>query len=296
MLDLLWQRSERKRKALRELLRRISTTVSENFDSGSYLEVFFVPAAWKEQIPEPPPSFDDFATLMTDSSLETGGLPLENCFTFSDGFIARQVRGNNPRAQLLTWRYYLDGVSHITVPFSTFPLDAKDSPLSQYDHFATFEAKCSEVGYTNVTVIDLNYLFAVLGAVVRRHDALGNLAGALFPYRVKLRFRGAKSRVPFLDLPNFISFITAFGIPIGHFDDIFWPSEEDTMYNFGEPAEDRERWTHDRTAKLFFRAFDAFGVPAEHIAKGDNWSQALDGLKDRATKVYGLRRATPRQS
>jgi hypothetical protein len=293
-LDLLWQRGEKRRSALRDMLTRVPA-MSNDRAGASYLEIFIVPEAWQEQRPDVFPEFDQFANLMSDTSRANGGIPLENSFSSSDGYIARQARNNSPETLLLTWRYNYDGVSHITLPFSSFSIGEVGPELYEYTHFADFYSKCHADGFSNAAVIDLNFLFAVFWSVLRRHERLVDLAGPKFPYQIKLRLRGVLRRVPFLDLTNFSSFITSFGIPIGHLDDVFWPPEED----MGELVElqigeDVEHWTTIKAGKLFFAACNAFGLPSELITRDDDWFKDVSTLSERALNVQEKRNAGSR--
>jgi Putative DNA-binding domain len=94
-LDLLWQRGEKRRSALRDMLTRVPIMSSEH-PGASYLEIFIVPEAWQEQRPDDFPEFDRFANLMSDTATESGGLPLENSFSVSDGYIVNRRWNGTP--------------------------------------------------------------------------------------------------------------------------------------------------------------------------------------------------------
>lgn len=149
-LDILWQRGDKRRQALEKLL-DFKPEISKGEGENSYLELFLLPIPWREVTPQHYIEFEEFAELMKSGEPESGGIPFDNVFSTSDGYIARQANENTYESLLLTWRYNADGVSHITIPFSSYPFAPEavqgksriSAFLDGYSYATTFFEECT---------------------------------------------------------------------------------------------------------------------------------------------------------
>jgi hypothetical protein len=159
-------------------------------------------------------------------SVDTGGLPFDNVFTMSDGFVARQTRHNDPSSQLFTWIYYSDCSSEIIVPLSSAPIDPIKSLLALhgYPNCVDFIAHCETAGLQSGHVIDLSHLFGLLIGISKREYHLREMEQVRKPIFFKCQINGVWRRVPFLDSPDFIHFLKTYGVPVVQADRCFAPA------------------------------------------------------------------------
>ena len=166
-----------------------------------------------------PGRFSDFAAVMAERIL-----PFDNIFQAVDGFVARQV-GNNQEAhrRLLTWEWSSSCDSFITVPINVIPdVDRLIWP-AEYSTLDSFlaEMQKSHLGITQV--LDLERLLIMLMTIVLRHRRLAGQANVQGPFYVKARFENVWRRVPFVDVPEFLTHVSQFGFPLIQQADIFAP-------------------------------------------------------------------------
>jgi hypothetical protein len=232
---------------------------------------------------------------MANAENDSGGLPFDNMFSTADGYIARQAKGNSPERLPLTWRYSADGSSHITVPFSSRSLDLQDPAtfafFEGYVHAATFFRECVERGMRSGVVVDLNFAYAILWGIIRRHERLAACAKLGFPYDMKLRVRGVWRRVPFLDTETFRDFISRFGIPVVQTAEASSPPGPWFHSLSALENEQPELWTAVKSALAFGYVCQMFGLPMDKVIAGESKILELHSLLERAMKVQQVRSA-----
>lgn len=130
-LDLLYERGRRDRSRLAEFITDTPTLSQYEGTNLSFLQLFLMLDPLGDREFTANVSFSRFAQIMSEAS-ENAGLPFDNAFTMADGFIARQVSGNNPYAQGLTWRYYDNTACVITLPFSSTSINGHASSVSSF--------------------------------------------------------------------------------------------------------------------------------------------------------------------
>lgn len=288
ILDLLRERGEQQQVDLRELVTATPET-SENEREASYLELFILPTPWRENLPRHRVQFDEFVACMEGPTTEYISLPFDNVFSTATGYVARQATANAADRLVLTWRYTVDGVSHVTIPFPSIALEPRHSDASAffegYSHTEAFFTACREARLGRATVVDLNFVFSVLWGVMRQHEKLASCAKTDFPFDMKLRVRGIWRRVPFIDTTIYQNFYAKFGIPVVQVAEQSSPPYLGFHRLVPQGGHDPDLWTGLKCSLAFGNVCEIFGLPIEKTMTGVEWYPELTSLIERAKKV-----------
>ncbi|MBS4045764.1 MAG: ATP-binding protein [Alphaproteobacteria bacterium] len=301
ILDMLWKRGKRRQRSLDSLI-RTKPEISKAEKQTTYLDVFILPSPWREVFPKREIKFDEFADLMANKEVGSGGLPFDSAQSSSEGFIARQVKDNQADRLSLTWRYMVDGTSHITLPLSSISIDDNFYNANSntrkffegYTHPSDFFSLLKEKNFSSGFLVDLNILFAALWGVMRRHEKLAEVTGLDFPYDLSLRISGTWRRVPFIDTEAYRNFTKQHGIPLVQTSESISPAG-DWFYSLSgkEVGQDNDVWTGVKTCTIFFWIAEMFGVPYSHIVTrhsgNEHWYDELNSLLQRAKEVQSRR-------
>jgi hypothetical protein len=208
VLDLLWKRGADARKHIKKLTSR-SPMVSKGESQAPFIHFFLSGDPLQQGGGFYRPDFDTFARLMRGNPI-----PFDNIFSAGDGYVARQVSNNDPHRRVFTWEYRFVGHSWVTLPMNAST--ELGSWFNGYDHFDRFRAMMplnDGVPWT-LKVLDLNVVFAAIGAVCKRHRQLLEVHGFHGPFYVKAHIENVWRCVPFLDTKAFVDFVGAHGVPV----------------------------------------------------------------------------------
>jgi hypothetical protein len=197
-LDRLFEKGERSRARLGTLVTK-KPLISPEEKNNCYLHLSILSDPHEVRGDWYAEGFPQFAEAMKGDPL-----PLDNIFTRSGGFVARQTVGNNPYHRLLTWEFDRHCHSFITIPINVLSPPYLSS-LVDYPTGEEFARKLESTRIQHARLLDLNILFAALAAVVMRHRTLVTHASIRGPFFVKAHLANVWRTVPFLDLPSLIT-------------------------------------------------------------------------------------------
>ena len=80
----------------------------------------------------------DFSKVMREQSL-----PLDNIFSKSDGYVARQTAYNDPRNRVLTWEFSRQCHSFVTLPIPVLSVRGLQSDLEHIFYRSGIHFPCS---------------------------------------------------------------------------------------------------------------------------------------------------------
>ena len=221
-------------------------------------------------------SFEELAAVMRSSGPEWLGISMDNMFATTDGFVARHVANNDPLAVVMTYRYFWDGSTSITIPVNSFDVTDLRSgfapALQKYEYRDKF---CDAIGASakgNPRVVDLNQLFGVLAAMEGKHMLVNQRIGYGGGHLVRVAVEGAWRRLPFLDMQAYIEFVKSYGCPVPQQDASSYPSAVSGLSflrvppgeaSFDQSPEVRSEMERvfARSMHLFKAALCAFGIP-----------------------------------
>lgn len=95
--------------------------------------------------------------------------------------------------------------------------------LEGYENAADFVNICKKFGLRSGRVLDLNWVFHLLGAAIHRHRILVGDLGIKGPFYLKANLQNIWRCIPFIDLKGFIDLITMHGVPVVQDSDTFTP-------------------------------------------------------------------------
>lgn len=302
-LDLLYERGRRDRSRLADFITRTPALSEYEGTNLSFVQFFLMLDPLGDRGFTANMSFSRFAEIMSETSVKAGGLPFENAFTMMDGFIARQVSGNNPYAQGLTWRYYDNTACVITLPFSSTRINSDIASVRSffdgYKYADEMIKVCIEQRLTEGTILDTNYLFPILCSVLCKFRYLISDEGYSGTFYAKATLQNIWRRVPFLDLIGYPEFLSLHGIPViqEHSATVPPGTEFETFIElvwreFSESTDDT-LWEISCAHKIFDHVLRGLGLPSAKILLFPDDSSIMEifELNDRAKEVSQKRKA-----
>lgn len=298
VLDQLFRRADDLRKYYRELV-----NTEPEFSKGElelpYLRLILVADLWHERDPQIDISLDELRSLMGQTQGIVGTVPFDSVHTINRGYLARQIKGNNPFNLGLSWRFYPNLESEVLIPLNVYRPDYIEYLAYQAEGYSNIE-RFSEIlkaeGHENPRVVDLNYIFNLLIGVIEIQDRILKRANWNHSYFYKAQLLNMWRTVPFLDIPAVLDDFEKFGVPICHNSTVISPSgqQPETFIEIRQhsPQEDPVRIML-QTMALFAPIARALGVPAwiERDADGSElaYFQELQICGQRAMESQRLR-------
>ena len=215
--DLLARRGEQARSRLEDRIRR-SPMISKCEDQQPFIhfsifsDPYEVMGHWYKG------NLTDFSNVMRENSL-----PLDNIFSMSDGYVARQTANNDPRNRILTWEFSRHCHSFVTLPIPVLSLRGSSEAWSTYVTGEEFVSTFSHESLESIRILDLNQTLDICEGIVKRHRILVDQANVRGPFYIKAHIENVWRTIPFLDLPDYLSHISDFGLPIVQDDEIITP-------------------------------------------------------------------------
>ncbi|HSN77719.1 MAG TPA: ATP-binding protein, partial [Anaerolineae bacterium] len=225
ILDQLWQRRRQAEVTLKELV-TTRPLLSQGEELTSYMDLFLLPDPLRAAHQRTTLTFDEFIEAMRQKPLSGFQAPFDNFFTMAGGFVCRQIGSNNPYNLCLTWRHFVRGFSHISIPLSVTPVFIMERNFqSSYKWSADFCNALRKARLPETTdIVDVNQVAKIVIAIInqqRQLMSLGNIEGPLY---AKARIQNVWRRVPFVDSKSYLDVIGELGIPIIQYDEAYVPA------------------------------------------------------------------------
>ena len=284
ILDQLFRRADQTRKDYRRWINRQDPELSEGEGENPYLRLMLVADIWHDRDAWLDLDADKVRSFLGPGAgrAHFGCIPFDTIYTSSGGYVARQVKGNNPHNLGLTWRLRPHLVSEVIVPFN---FQAPNHPgmiavnWSGYDHVDRFVKILAAQGHKSPRVIDLNVLFNALLGVAEAQQRLLAAAGWKYGYTVKAKLLNVWRTIPFLDVSRVLDGFEKHGTPMCLDGDVLAPRGTDPE-TFSEVKpyghiENEYGQLILQTLDMFRPIAEAFGLP--------KW---LDPNPDKEEEVY----------
>lgn len=224
ILDQLWQRGEVSRNILSSLLESKPLLSDAEEKSLSYINLFLLPDPFNSSGSISKLKFEEFIEIMSAKSTKPG-IPCDNFFTMSDGFVGRQVNTNDPYIMVFTWKYFYNGSSIISIPFSSASVEdvCVRRWLHGYEQEARMITQLRSQNFKLGRILDVNILYNVILGVLELQLRLMRQAGLKGAYYAKAALHNIWRKIPYLDTESYIEFIQEHGIPLIQTNDEFAP-------------------------------------------------------------------------
>ncbi len=270
VIDMLIARSGQCRERLRSVLMS-EHVLSKGESNSAFLQLFFLQDLFGDRGDKVAMSFTEFAGLAGSPTASPVGLVFDNCFTTSDGFVARHVGPNDPQHRLLTWQFFANGTSIFTLPLGL----GDPRRNSRFKYAKDFVLALGGLRAENV--IDANRFLIVLSALYGMHVAAINKGGITGPVMSKARLLNVWCKIPFFDSEAFLLHVRKHGVPVCQEESAFAPSgtipesflKLVNRESLNESSIDSPIKLIVSVAQLFLVVLESLGVPGDVLIQSN---------------------------
>jgi hypothetical protein len=209
VLDLLWGRSARTRQRLEDFLteRPMLSVAEKSGPVHAYVYFLADPHFAGHQYPL---SFDQFISVMESAS--TQGCALPNVFPTADGFVARQVTGNDPLLEGLTLRWWKDGNVRISIPINVY--DFKTLTPKLHPRQLAFLEALRKQAFRGERIAEFSIFTLALAWVTEKYLELRKILTITGPFFGKIRLCDVWRIIPFISLDSYLKVVETRGVPV----------------------------------------------------------------------------------
>ena len=225
LLSQLWRRREKADEMIGRWLGE-NPEFSDAESKGPYLRVLLTPDDWGQSNVVLNAKTNEVRAVLAGSPDDGHHMPLETIHRTSSGYIGRQTGGNDCFNYGVTFQadHFLNCEFVIPVRWHEKPPDELSHYLYEYKYAEEF-TKIVKKGYHNtIKVMDLNYLYPAIIAMVTKYRNLMRLAGKETPYFGKIVLLNGWRLTPFLDDQDFIDQVKEYGVPMVMKEEVISPS------------------------------------------------------------------------
>jgi hypothetical protein len=295
VLDQLWRRADNLREQYKDWVEH-DPEFSKGEGEQPYIRLLLVADLWRDRDPRIDISLEEVRAIMSQPPGIVSVVPFDSVHTSSEGFVARQLMGNDPQKLGLTWRLRRNLISDIIFPLPFYKvekLELLQYEMNGYIGISQFVETLSKRQYTTASVIDLNYLFYLLIGIVEIQRRLLAKAGWSHGYYYKVRLLNTWRTTPFVDIPIVLDSFDAHGVPMC-LDGVVtspWGTEPDTFYEVSSKDDiDEEAEIYIQSLILFAPIARAFGIPVMFDNEPDDVVTYLDALREAVIRAMDVQR------
>lgn len=278
ILDDLWKRGINKKKRTAKRLTDIPC-LPKSQSEMPIAHVFFMPAQG-QPIPSRKLSFMQFSDIVKNKDDCISGLcaPMESVYTTTQGYVARQIKNNNPGAPTFTLRWWHDGVVRFDIPLNAYDLQQIRASLSNYKHIDEYYEQAILAGYSNMKVVDYSMLVQSVSSLANSFIHILNTTDDSRDHYSCFTLRNIFYTSPYVESGKFIERINTNSIPLMLEKEIVVPQEpsQDTM-TLHQCSRRSHRDISEKHAlpylfsmPLIYRIFESIGI----------WSEVNDIMDD----------------
>lgn len=216
ILDQLWHRADDIRNMVRKWVER-DPVLSETEGMQPYVRLMLCVDPWYQREAWTDAPLSEIRSILT--SLEMGGpsLVLDTFYPMRSGFIARQLKGNDPNIFGHTWRIRRNLSCDIVLPLQLYTPDHPNNLVSKWDGYKyvdMFIKILIDQGHTQPKIADLNYMLHALIAIVSKYRRLLKLVDQGEQFYFKVRLLNVGRIVPFIDIETILGEFEEYGLPV----------------------------------------------------------------------------------
>ena len=290
--DLLYKRGEDRRSYLKALVERSQELSVEEEESQSYLRLYVLSDPYQTLGHWYDGTHSEFAATMSEISL-----PLDNVYSSTDGFIARQVGHRDPYNRLFTWEFSRQCNSYVTIPMPTLPVLQKsdaffvndvDAMWKPYSVGPRFMSRLVSKGLTSSRILNLNILASLILVIISRHRRLVGQVNVKGPFFIKARIENVWRAIPFVDLDAYMAHVERFDFPVVQTSTIMTPAGTALETFIVSPESEHVPSECDKTvdagaAGTWLAILRALGIPDDLVAQN---AKALLGVSYRESGMH----------
>lgn len=238
-------------------------------EKNPFLRILIVSDLWFDKEIWADLSLESVRSILNAENSKLSGIPFENVYFTSSGFVGRQLSGNHPHNLGLTWKFHQDLTSEVIIPLNLLTPSSEYATLEAlegYQEAKRYTKLLNKLGYDNPRVVDLNFLYNILTGVVEIQEKFMAAANHTGPYYFKVQMLNAWRTTAFIDSPDIISEFEKHGIPMCFNENTISPRGTDpdsfAEMDITEHADDERVNIMLQALKIFAHAAFNFGIPA----------------------------------
>ena len=300
MLDQLWHRGDLIRDYTREWIED-DPEFSKDEKEMPYVRLLLSADPWRQR-----DLWLDATLPKIRTILKSNPVPLDTFYTTADGFIARQVKDNNPYNLVLTWKIRRNLECEIIVQLPRYVSDSVEElgvELDGYKHAERLLKILQAQSYSQPRIADLNFLLALMVDIAVKYRRLLRLAEAGGDFYFKVRMLNVWRFLPFVDVDAILNEYEKYGLPISMDREVMYPTGKgpesfQLLEGKNDPVEEDDEAYSDselmQAHLMFTRTALALGVPVQVEADDPSmikidWGNDLLAATTRAKEVQRRR-------
>ena len=229
ILDQLWNRGEPIRKMTRKWIER-DPEFSEAEEEVPYVRLLLCVDPWGQRNPMLTAHLPQVRSILISGKIGIQNVPFDTFYTTSYGFIARQVKGNDPHNYGLTWKISRDLSCEIIIPLPKFVPNDTDGlllDLDGYNQAKHFVEILKNQGYLQPRIADLNFLMSLLVGVISKYRRLLKLFDMEMKFYFKSRILNVWRLLPFIDIGSVLEEYVEHGLPVIFDSNVTFPAGDE---------------------------------------------------------------------
>ncbi|WP_310339166.1 ATP-binding protein [Rhodoferax saidenbachensis] len=203
ILDQLWRRGDEMKRRHKDWY-EMDPEFSKRESELPYIRLMLIADPWAQRDIWIDAEENEIREAL-GGNLGSATIHFDSVYTYSNGYIGRQLAGNNPHNLTLTWRLRHSLISDVLIPLPLYDVDDVEHlsiELDGYKHVEQFTNLLRKHGASSPRVVDLNYVLNVLIGVAETQERLCNLARWNENYFFKVKLLNSWRTIPYIDAPQ----------------------------------------------------------------------------------------------
>ena len=226
LLSQIWKRREKSDAIIKRWIED-HPEFSEGEGKSPYLRVLLTPDDWGQSQVHLRAEMNEVRSVLRGSKEDGYHMPLETTHLTGTGYVGRQTGGNDPYNFGVTFQTDTSLNAEFVLPFRFHRVNNTDALwayLQEYDHTDAYVDILIKGRHKTINIIDLNFIYAGIIAMITKYRKLQRLAGKETPYYAKVILLNGWRFHPFIDDADCIKQFEKFGVPMIMSDEVIAPS------------------------------------------------------------------------
>lgn len=273
ILDDLWNRGNDRKKKLTKFLTDIPALPTSQSETP-WAHIYFKPA--QGQLGSSSRlAFSEFSNIVknVDQSISGVHAPMEGVYSTTDGFVARQIQGNDLSLATLSLRWWHEGVARFDIPLNQYDLHGFIDTHDKHKYGEDYSMLAHELGYSNIKIVDYSIFIQAVASLTNSYLHMLKVIGDTRDVYSCFTLRNVFHTSPFVDSNRFVKRAREYSIPLTMDKDITVPKEpsEENMF-FHENSKQEIKFDSFEEYQLvpyifsmpiIYRIFEAVGIVSD---------------------------------
>ena len=216
ILDQLWRRADDIRNMICKWIDR-NPELSESESKHPYVRLMLCVDPWHQHERWIDAPLSEIRSILTTPETDIPSLVFDTVYATTSGFIARQLKDNDPNNFGLTWMFRRNLSCDIVLPLKLYTPNRIKNLIVEWDAYKYVDMFINILlaqGHTQPKIADLNYLLYALIAIVSKYRRLLKLDVKSEQYYFKARLLNVGRIVPFIDIETILREFQKYGLPM----------------------------------------------------------------------------------